>query len=239
MTDLSVLICAYGDYPQYSNRCVDSVVDEPRRKDSLHVHVGCNACGKETITHMRNLADDGQVTSLIACSENINKDPMMRCLVSLVKTPYFVWMDDDSHFKPGWLGKVLDYIATEGPFDCAGHIYFINRDRPEYARLVENRPWWTGMGTRTEQQTRQVHFATGGLFIARTDFFRENNFPDRNMVKLYDDILLGDLIQEKKGVLKDFKSVMGYCKISDGKRRGTGEDHSLALKRDELAGTEL
>jgi hypothetical protein len=118
--------------------------------------------------------------------------------------------------------SVIQREAKEN-FDVAGHVFYMDR-RPDYQPLVESRPWWRGMDHYTERQKKQVFFATGGCWIARTDFLRQHNFPDRGMVKHYDDVLLGDLVYQTGGRLVDFpESLKRLCKISDGKRRGTGE----------------
>lgn len=225
--NLSVLICGYGDFYHFTTRCIESVINEPYIKDAVDVHVGLNACCEKTIEFTRRQMDMRRIDSIIESTFNINKDPMMRLLIGRATTPYIMWLDDDSHMQPGWLVEINKLLEKE-KFDVAGHVYFWNRT-PEYQELVEARPWWGGMEKRNENQRKQVFFATGGCFIARTEFLRKHNFPDRNMLKKWDDILLGDLIQDAGGKLHDFKKMMPYVKISDGKRRGTGEDRDAYI----------
>lgn len=169
----------------------------------------------------RKLLDLGKIDTLIESKENINKDPMMRLLLERAETEYVLWFDDDTHVMPGWNTAIEEFIAEKHPFDVAGHIFYCERSE-EYIRFLRNRPWWM----HVELQESVVWFPTGGFFLARTNFLIENNFPDSRMIKKQDDLLLGDLILQKKGKLLDFggnRAIMDRVMISDGNRRGTGE----------------
>jgi Glycosyltransferase like family 2 len=233
----SVLIGCYGDYPQYSIRAVESVFVSGLTKELYDVHVGCNACGQETINFLRSFRDSGNIKTLIECGENLNKDPMMRLLIAVTRTTFLVWMDDDSHLGVGSIEAIDEFIDKHPQMDVAGHVFYIHR-HPDYQRLAEARPWWPGFEALSEDQRERVFFPTGGLFIARTSFLRRHNFPDRNMVKKYDDVLLGDLVVAKGGRLEDFghDPLINLIKISDGERRGTGEgEDGLVTNDDEAA----
>lgn len=212
----SVLIGTYGNFPQYSIRAVKSVLDPKRNYD---IHVGCSECCPETRKALRQLLDEEKIDSLLESRQNINKDPMMRLLIDRSMTPYVLWLDDDSHVKGEW-ASILEKFIPGNEFDCAGHIFFYNRDK-DYQEFLEKRPWW--LGKNTDEQNR-VWFATGGLFLAKTAFLRKHDFPDRSMVKKQDDLLLGDLISQQGGKLIGLpKEFMELIKISDGQRRGEGE----------------
>jgi len=233
----SILIGCYGDYPQYSIRAVQSVFASQRTKELCDVHVGCNACGPETISFVRSLREAEKIDTLIECGKNINKDPMMRLLIDVTRTTFLVWMDDDSHLGIGSMEAIEAFIDKHQEMDVAGHVFYIHRHR-DYQRLVEARPWWPGFEALSEDQRERVFFPTGGLFIARTSFLRRHNFPDRNMVKRYDDVLLGDLVVAKGGRLEDFghDPLINLIKISDGERRGTGEgEDGVVTNEDESA----
>jgi len=222
--EFDVLIGAFGDCPEYTLRCVQSIIGEPDRPRSFGVHVGCNACGETTITALRSMYDRGLIDALIESRHNLNKDRMMRLLIERVDTRFFLWLDDDSHVKPGW-DLEIEKLLKDGPtFDCAGHVFFHHRP-PEYKRFLVKRPWWIGEEAYPSRDHRKrVWFPTGGLFLGRAAFFRRHNFPDRAMVKRQDDLLLGDMISQTKGTLIDFPSeLMGLITISDGNRRGSGE----------------
>jgi hypothetical protein len=234
----SVLIGCYGDFARYSLRAVNSLFDTPAVRDLCDIHVGCNACCASTVSVLRNRRSAGEIDTLIESGPNLNKDPMMRLLIGVTQTPFLVWMDDDSWILPQGLNDIQEYIEAHLDLDVAGHVFFYNRE-PSYQRLAEARPWWQPP-VPGSQREKKVHFATGGLFIARTDFLRRHNFPDRNMVKKFDDILLGDLMAIKGARLCDFSRspVMKSVRISDGHRRGFGEGQDGYVS-DQIATSEL
>ena len=219
---LSVMIGCYGGWPQYSIRAVESVLSHCVARERLDVFVGCNECSPEILTVFRKYLDGGRIEGLVECRRNINKDPMMRVLLELCETESLVWLDDDSHVLPGWDSHLCRFIESNLPLDVAGHVFFISERSAEYGEFLRGRPWYVGAA----REEARVWFATGGLFVARAAWLREHDFPDRAMVKKQDDILLGDLIQQQSGVLRDFgrdAEVMARVRISDGQRRGFGE----------------
>lgn len=219
---LSVLVGCYGNHPEYSIRAVESVINHAADRSAFKVYAGCNACGPETIAAMRKLLDHGGLDALVESPKNINKDPMMRVLIEIATTPYVLWMDDDSHVLPGWDRELLRFLQANHPFDVAGHVFYIRHHSTELRDFLRTRPWFVS----EERVAEPIWFATGGFFVARTAFLRTHHFPDRAMVKRADDVLLGDLLQQQQGVLKDFgrdRAVMDRIRISDGNRRGGGE----------------
>lgn len=222
----SVLLGCYGDYPEYSVRAITSVC-RARNPSGFDIHVGCNACGPTTVEHMRSRLDRAEIDSLIESRENINKDPMMRLLIDLVTTPYLLWVDDDTHVMNGWDQNLFTFIeSNHNKFDCAGHVFYSHRS-PEYQAFLATRPWWLGADHYLEScHHERVWFPTGGFWLARADFLRAHNYPDRQMIKKQDDLLLGDLISQHNGRLVSFpREIMDCVKISDGRRRGVGEGH--------------
>lgn len=220
----SVLICCHGNFPHYSLRAVDSILnaDDAGRFD---LHVGCSDCGDETVRALRRKADEGQIESLILSRRNINKDPMMRVLLELARGEYMLWLDDDSHVNAGWDSRLVEFLSRHAPFDAAGHVFYWHKN-DDYRRFLRQRPWYRGEDAYLDPADHQQRtwFPTGGLFLARTDFLRQHDFPDRRMVKKADDVLLGDLISQQHGKLIGFSGELMDCvAISDGDRRGAGE----------------
>jgi len=221
MTRISVLIGCYGPWPQYSLRAVESVLAHCARRDAFDLYVGCNESSSDIVTALRGYVDQDRIEALVESRRNMNKDPMMRVLLEMCETEYALWMDDDSQVLPGWDEHIIRFIDANRPFDVGGHIYFIHRT-PELTAFVRARPWYRG----EEFERDPIWFATGGLFLARVEWLKKHQFPDRAMVKKQDDVLLGELICQQGGIVRDFakdRGVMDRIKINDGKRRGTGE----------------
>ena len=60
------------------------------------------------------------------------------------------------------------------------------------------------------------------MFLARTEFLRRFDFPDRGMIKAMDDVALGELALQVGGRTVYFNGeLLARTKISDGHRRGT------------------
>lgn len=219
---LSVLVGCYGGWPGYSIRAVESLINHCTSRERLDIYVGCNESSAEILAVLRAHLDAGRINALVESRRNINKDPMMRVLLELCETEYVLWLDDDSHVLQGWDEHLLRFIEAQQPLDCAGHVFFISERSAEYVEFLRTRPWHVSQ----EREKEPVWFATGGLFVARAAWLRRHDFPDRAMVKKQDDILLGDLLQQQDGVLKDFapdRGLMDRIRISDGDRRGGGE----------------
>jgi hypothetical protein len=152
----SVLLICFGDYPQYSCRAIASLSATPGLLESADVFVGCNACGRQTIQAVRQGMDAGQITAAVESSRNLHKSPMLRTLLELVRTPYVLVMDDDSHVHGDWVPLLRRFIQSEEQVDVAGQARFFRRQE-KYQKLVEQRPWWRGeayiAATRSPSET--------------------------------------------------------------------------------------
>jgi hypothetical protein len=199
------------------------------------MYVGCNENSPEILQVFRKYLDWGRIDALVESPRNLNKDRMMRILLEFCETPYVLWLDDDSHVLPDWDEHLLQFIADEHPFDVGGHVFFFRSRSAEYLEFLRARPW----SVAAEREQSPIWFATGALYLARTAFLRQHNYPDRGMVKRAGDVLLGELCQQQQAVLKDFgkcRAVMDRLRIGDGNRRGHGEDAQGWRKVDPLTG---
>jgi hypothetical protein len=224
MASFSVLVGCYGAYPQYSLRAVGSVLEQCQQRERFELLVGCNEVASETAAQVQDWYASGLIDALVLSRANRNKDPMMRVLIEMAQTPWILWLDDDSHLLEGWDEHLEAFLSASEAFDAAGHVFYMHK-WPEYAGFLRQRPWFDGEESFLEPSHREkTWFATGGLFLARTAFLRRHNFPDRGMVKRFDDLLLGDLVSQQHGRLVQFPpELMDRIRISDGDRRGSGE----------------
>jgi hypothetical protein len=225
------LLGCYGNYPQYSLRAIDSIVSGHDLHRYANVLVGLNECGQQTVQRVRELKDKRLIDGVVDCTWNMNKDPMLRVLLELVRTPYVMWLDDDSHFvNRDWPSRFAQMTVGQHPFDVAGPLRFWGPNReayPDYLKVASSRPWWQGDAHYPWHRRKSVPFALGGCFIARTEFLRTHNFPDRGMIKHLDDVLLGELILQVGGKLVGFSDELSEAvKVNDGERRGEAEPSS-------------
>lgn len=225
---LPVLFLAYGNFPEVTLASIQRIVslasDEGTR---LKLIVAMNSCGPETIAGLRRLVTEGKIHTLIESNENINKDPMMRIMIDLVDEPYFLWLDDDSYpTSYGWDIRILNYINAEHPFDAAGPMLVAPRIYMEgYTDFVQRRPWFDEWKIFYDVEhtlyNKNVVFPHGAFWIGNAAFVRKYNYPDREMVKRADDMLLGELIIQKGGKLNVLPSLT--FRYNTRPRRGNGE----------------
>jgi len=214
----SIVLVAYGDY-SYCTRALRSLADTPNLTKICDVHVGCNACGPKTLACVRHYSDTGLITSAVESACNLHKDPMVRLLRDLVKTPYVLYMDDDSYVKPLWAEALLDFINREDPLDLAGAMHVFRRS-DEYQKLARQRPWWRGDLYIPDEQRHLIRLCVGGLYLARTDFLRRHDYPDRDMRIEFGDVLLADLVYQVGGRMVEMPDeLLAHFVISDGDRR--------------------
>jgi len=221
---LTILIACYGDFPEYSIRALHSCAAGIDLKKYCDVHVGLNECCVETLAVARKLKDGGIIDLLVESPRNLNKDPMLRLLLDSVRTPYVLWIDDDNFFsKPSWPEAFSSFVRSEHPFDVSGLAARWGPCRsgdPGYMKFIRSRPWWRGIESQVPKLQRWIPFVPGGLFIARTDFLRSHDFPDRGMIRAMDDVALGELLQQVGGRLVALPAELVKIASSDGVRRG-------------------
>lgn len=216
----SVSVTCYGDFPEYSVRCVDSIANSPGLLERCDVHVGCNTVSPRTLAPLRAHFDGGRLTTLVESNRNLNKSPIVRTNLGITRTPYVLVVDDDSHMLPGWLDAMDRFIERNHPFDVAGSIFEIDRDA-DFQKMVEPKPWWRGIDAGHPAYRTKVFLATGGMYLARVAFSRQYNYPDRSMIIWREDAMLSDLTNQVGGKLLRFpKYVMDTVRINDGRRRG-------------------
>lgn len=219
-----VLVCCYGEYPEIAKRCLNSIID--LSSQNLNIHVGLNECGHDTKNYCRNLLDDAKITTLIDSRINLNKDPMMRKLIDCVSSEYFLWLDDDSYItEKNWDLKVIDHIS-HNDFDISGFPHVSNRYAyGEYQRFLESKKWYKHIFPHPNDKPR-CDFPVGGAWLAKTEYLRNYDYPDRHMIKKCDDMLLGDMLYQTNG---KFCTLFGWdsvFKVNQNTRRGFGEEDS-------------
>jgi hypothetical protein len=218
-----ILICAYGDHFGISKRCIDSVLNLTAQP--VNIHIGLNKCGSDTKNYCRQLLDNQKISTIIDSNINMNKDPMMRKLIDCVQNEYFLWLDDDSYVNEKfWDLKVREFIKDN--FDVAGFPHVSNRlawpyNNPPYYEYLKNRPWFNGIIKKDENN---CVFPVGGCWLAKTEYLRKHNFPDRGMHLRWhqhrDDMLMGDMIKETEAKWKTLFGWQSIFMVNQAERRG-------------------
>lgn len=222
-----VLMCCYGDYPNISNNSIDMILNN--KNTNFKIHIALNACGEATKKHFRELFDSGKIHTLLEFNDNINKDPAMRKLIDSCTSEYFLWLDDDTYpIKNGWDIEIEKSI-TQSEYDVGGFTHVSSRNGYSgYKKFLETRKWFKGWDEYKKFNDQNLNndnipFPIGFLWVGRVDYFIDNNFPDRDMIKKCDDMLLGEMIYQTQATFKHLGDIWAYFEKNKAERRGVGE----------------
>ena len=215
----SVTVCllTYGNYLALARRAIESIRANCERR-RYRLVVGANAVGAETRAYLEQLHAEGALDRLIISDENLNKCPMMRRMFEAIETEYIWWFDDDSHIiEPAALGRWLGHATAAPPSTVMwGSLCLCNRageftDLQRPADFVRAASWYRGLpppawrpGGKGEFNFRDQgsgdgrwFFIVGGCWLIRTRAVRELDWPDARLVKLGDDVFLGEAIRQQ------------------------------------------
>jgi GT2 family glycosyltransferase len=181
--------------------------------------VGANAVGNQTLRFLKSLKSAGEIDELIVHPENVNKCPMMRQMFERVRAELIWWFDDDSY--------ILDPAAFDRWRRCAeqafaqtvmwgkvavcDHPSAFAPDLPNAVEFVRSAEWYCGLtppswkvGGRGQFDFQERgtgdgrwFFVLGGCWMIRTHAVRALDWPDRRLIKLGDDVFLGEAIRQQ------------------------------------------
>lgn len=245
---VSICVLTYGDHAPLARRAIESIRRYCPRSE-YELIVGANAVGDETRVYLEELEAAGSVDSLIVSPQNLNKCPMMRRMFERVSGEFIWWFDDDSHLEePGAWRAWVEAAKSASPGTVMwGHL---NRcqtpadftDVEDAAGFVRRAPWYRGLpppswrpGGKGEFNFQNRNcgdgrwdFIVGGCWLIRTSAIRALDWPDRRLVKLGDDVFLGEAIRQQGWELGNIGSA-GVA-INTAPRRGSAGS-SLAVSR--------
>jgi hypothetical protein len=219
-----ILICTYGDYPELIQRCVNSILENSSLNNKIHI--GLNDVGARTKQYLRNLLDENKICTLVESNTNLNKDPVMRILTDLVDSPYLIWFDDDSYVdEKDWDVQLVKQIS-ETQADVLGFPHVIGYNK-EYLEFLKTRSWYSNKIREGDPTT--CHFPVGGVWVAKCEYLRKHNYPDRNMIHTHysrwtGDMIVGDLLYQTGGSSATLIGWDSIFKVNKADRRGNGED---------------
>ncbi len=214
---VTICVLTYGDYPRLARRAIESIQTFCPRSQYRLV-VGANAVCEETGAYLEALTAAGEVDQLIRSPTNVNKCPMMRRMFEVVNTGFIWWFDDDSYVTaPDALSRWLG-AARAAPESTAmwGELYQCNSpanftDLEDVVAFVRGASWYRGLPPPSwhaggkgefnfENQScgdGRWDFIVGGCWLIRISAVRALDWPDRRLVKLGDDVLLGEAIRQQ------------------------------------------
>jgi GT2 family glycosyltransferase len=217
MPSVTICVLTYGDHPELARQAIESIRKYCPRSEYQLV-VGANAVGGGTAAYLEARKAAGDVDHLIRSAVNLNKCPMMRRMFELVTAEFIWWFDDDSYvIAPDafsqWLGAANAAPASAVMWGevnrCQWQTDFT--DLEDVVGFVRSAPWYRGLpppswrpGGKGEFNFKnrgcgdgRWDFIVGGCWLIRTSAIRALDWPDRRLVKLGDDVLLGEAIRQQ------------------------------------------
>lgn len=239
---VTICVLTYGDYYDLVFRCIESIRKNCKR--SLYrLFVGANAVSDRTRRYLEDLAQEGHIDRIYFSEININKCPMMRRMFANVETELIWWFDDDSYITESYsLLKWLQIAETSAEDTMMwGHVFFFGHENDfnygtDVVGYIKRASWYQGktppsweIGGKDEFDFEgrgtgdgRWFFATGGCWLVRTRAIQELDWPNINLVKRNDDVVLAEAIRQKGWKMQDV-GALGVA-INQSMRRGGGED---------------
>ena len=218
MPKITICILTYGDYAHLATRVIESVRGYCPRSEYKLI-VGANAVGEQTLKYLDALRVNGAIDHLILSQANLNQCPMMRQMFLKVETKYIWWFDDDSYItEPGafrrWIEcaeQAQERTVMWGPLAWCDHPLAFAPDLENVAAFVRNAVWYRGLpppswrlggkgefnfNGRGTGDGRWI-FIPGGCWLMRSSVIRVLDWPDRRLIKMGNDVLLGEAIRQQ------------------------------------------
>jgi hypothetical protein len=240
-------VLAFGDHSRLARRCLESIQRNCERS-LCRLIVGANEVGQKTRAYLEELQQEGAIDRLYLSRRNLNKCPMMRRMFAGVDTEFIWWFDDDSYVKHPQALRWHLRLARHSPAttvmwgraaQCLHSFQFINLE--DAASFVRQAKWYGGLtppswapGGKGEFNFEghgtgdgRWRFITGGCWWIRTRTIRALDWPDRRLIKLGDDVLLGEAIRQQGWNIGD----TGGAGVAINTRPRRGSDGKVPLER--------
>jgi hypothetical protein len=192
-------VCAifYGDYPDLAKLLLSSLEFSPRVQD---YRFGLNSVGSETRSYIKSWAASRCLKAPVYLYEelegrNLGKYPLMRQMfLDRELADKVMWFDDDSHLSPEVSEKWWELVenASKNQIQLGAVHRIIQRNR-QY-EVIRQQPWYTNkpVGPR-----HFFEFATGGWWVADSNFLISWNYPFPDLYHNGGDSILGELLRQQ------------------------------------------
>jgi len=217
MASVTICVLLYGDHLALARQCLESIRQHCPR-EQYRLAVGTNAIGSQTRDYLEEWRRAGELDRWVDSPANLNKCPMMRRMFAEVDTELIWWFDDDSFIDGDgvferWIGSALRSardVAQWGQLAVCDDVETFAPDLPDPVKFVRDATWYRGLpppswrpGGKGELDWKgrgtgdgQWFFAIGGSWLIRTEAVRALDWPDRRLIKMGDDVLLGEAIRQ-------------------------------------------
>lgn len=231
-------VCALfcGDYPELLERCLKPLIGlDPAY---FRVRLACNALSERSNDKLVELtckSPAGLIETVYRSEINRFKYPMMRILLNggtemssnptPIRTPWMMWLDDDSGISaPDPTARLRQIIqdANDTGADMMGSIWTMTLT-PEQINWVKKQAWHSGRPVDP-----RMSFCTGGSWIIRTDILHKHFWPPADCIHRGGDVMLGQMMYQQKYKIKNYKSKEGLLINADMSGKECSSKHRLA-----------
>jgi len=187
--EFTVNVLLYGDYPDLAQRCLEPILkfDEP-----FNLVVAMNAVSEETRKYVSSIPTQLVIDNV----HNEYKYPVLKRMIRLSQSPYFMWFDDDSYVKEplGFLKRVKEHMTA----DMIGWMYegFL---RGKQSKWVARQPWYTG-----KEIKEPVSFIHGSWWTATRQMLLDSGWPWDDVRHRGGDIGLGLWMHQQNRTMREF-----------------------------------
>jgi GT2 family glycosyltransferase len=216
---VTVCVLCYGNYPTLAQRCLGSLACHTPLA-GVRLRLGLNSVCAETEKVLEQLLPHFDVELLVHSETNLYKNGMMRRLFydKPIQTPWTIWFDDDSFvFRADWLHLLQIESRLRPEIDMWGRKCFIRGD--DWVRdFISTAAWFRGLEPEPDNQPGKfrVNFAVGSFWALRTCWIYELNWPDRRLVHIAEDYMLGEALRQAGARIAHAQSGV---KVNQAKRR--------------------
>ena len=185
----------YGDYRELHNRLLGSLA-RYAPKSRIEVRLWLNTVCPETKARVKMLGFQS-----FDSAENLPKYTVMRRLFhgSPVKTPWIIWLDDDSYIeKPDWFRMAEAVIRKHPEASCLGepwrHEWF-----PGQWDFVTGCPWFAGLPPALIDGKPGIVFPIGAYFWLKTEALRRFDWPHEGLAHAHNggDYFLAEAMRQQ------------------------------------------
>jgi GT2 family glycosyltransferase len=216
MPKVTICILTYGEHLHLARRAIESVVAHCPRNE-YELVIGANAVAEDTRAYFEQIEAAGEIDHLISSPLNINKCPMMRRMFDRASAGLIWWFDDDSYItdERAWPEWVKAAESASPDIAMWGELYRCNTpadftDSEDIVGFIRKAAWYRGLpppswrcGGKGEFNFENRNcgdgrwdFIVGGCWLIRASAVRALDWPDPRLVKLGDDVLLGEAIRQ-------------------------------------------
>lgn len=202
MAPFTIGVLCYGGHPDLAHRCLNSIRTFADAELVQDIVIGLNDVAPATKQVVRDLFEKS--SRRVLCFEtagNCYKYPMLRRMLFDanwgVRTPYFMWFDDDSYLTESGVLRRCQFAFEHEDTDVVGRAYRLpNGYRGDQVEWIKRQEWYSGVSVELNKAD-DTWFPQGGWWAVRTKVLQTWDWPSKELRHRGGDVLFGALIRQQ------------------------------------------